>query len=63
MNEMETEILIQLDRLSIDELKNLKVSIQERDNFVDKLITYYKLHLSGFSKLKSYEILKELFQY
>lgn len=62
MNGEETEILKSLENLRIDNLDKLQINTQQRNEFVDKILQYYHLHLSGFSNVKSFEVLKELFR-
>ncbi len=62
MNYAETEILIQLENLKVEHLDKLVLSGSQRTEFIDKVLQYYHLHLSGFSNIKSFEVLKEIFR-
>jgi DNA repair protein RecO (recombination protein O) len=51
------------DLLMLD-VKNLRlynISKQERDQLVNNLILFYRLHISGFKELKSLQVLRETF--
>lgn len=45
-----------------DALKEIKLSSNERQSFLATLIVYFELHLSGFKKPKSLEVLNNLFK-
>ncbi|WP_430932526.1 DNA repair protein RecO [Saccharicrinis sp. 156] len=62
MNHSETAILLLLEKTGIDELERIRISQDERINFIEKMLEYYQLHLAGFSNIKSLEVLKELFR-
>ncbi len=62
MNYVETMILFQLQNIGIDELDQLTLCSEDRSSFIDKMLQYYHLHLSGFSNIKSFEVLKEVFR-
>ncbi len=61
LNNFETQILLQLEDLSIEHLQTLKLTGEQRTAFISKMLNYYHLHLTGFSNIKSFEVLKELF--
>ena len=42
--------------------ENMNISNQNRTLLLDRIIRYYNLHLEGFSKLKSYTVLQEVFK-
>jgi len=62
MNYSESEILMQLENLGVDQLDHLVLNGTQRTEFIDKMLQYYHLHLSGFSNIKSFEVLKEIFR-
>ncbi|GAF03545.1 DNA repair protein RecO [Saccharicrinis fermentans] len=62
MNHSETSILRQLSEIRIEELDSLQISQDDRTKFIEKMLEYYQLHLSGFSNIKSLKVLKELYR-
>ena len=44
-----------------EELPDLKISKKIREELIEGLISFYKLHIEDFKDLKSYDILKQLF--
>ena len=62
MNVFETNILFRLENLGVDQLDHLVLTGEQRTAFIEKLLQYFHLHLSGFSNIKSFEVLKELFR-
>ncbi len=62
MNAWETEKLIELSKIKIDQLDKLQLSGIQRNELLDKFLEYYKLHFNEFTKIKSFDILKELFR-
>jgi len=55
------ELLKALLTADFDIVNNLKVSSSERQLFLNTLLFYYELHLAGFKKPKSLEVLNKLF--
>ncbi len=62
MNSSETDILIKLKNLRVEQLDQLALSGEQRTQFIEKMLDYYHLHLSGFSNIKSFEVLKDIFR-
>ncbi|WP_075603880.1 DNA repair protein RecO [Saccharicrinis aurantiacus] len=62
MNAWETEILKEISHLGLTQLGLLKLNRESRTQFLEKLLQYYNYHLHGFTKIKSLDILKELFE-
>ena len=54
-------ILKQLLGTTFDGLKNIKISSKQRQSFLVLLMTYFKLHLSGFYNPKSLRVLHDVF--
>lgn len=57
----ELEILKQLMGINFDGLSAIKLNQSSRSRFLLMLLTYYELHLQGFRKPKSLQVLNELF--
>jgi len=57
----QTELLYQMQQLNLENIHTLKLKGSDRTLFIEKLLEFYHLHLSGFSKIKSFEVLKDLF--
>ncbi len=62
MNPIETSVLLQLGHTGVDQLDQLILNSGQRNSFVQKMLAYFHLHLSGFSHVKSFEVLKEIFR-
>jgi len=56
------EILKRLQHISFEELKNIKMNVRERHDFLSMLLSYFELHLGGFKKPKSLTVLNEVFR-
>ncbi len=57
----ESAIFATLIEKSFDEADSISLSRQLRHYFLEKLIEFYKLHISGMGNIKSLQILKEVF--
>ncbi len=57
-----TRLFKQLMFINIHKLGNIRISRVERVNLLEKLLEYYKLHFDGLGKIKSIEVLKEVFE-
>lgn len=51
----------QLSHSSYEHLSEIKINSEERQQLLSSLLEYYSLHVEGFGKVRSYEILQELF--
>lgn len=60
-NKEDTEKLIQLSLLKINELDQFKISRPMRDTLLTALVDYYQLHFDNLGEIKSLNVLKELF--
>jgi DNA repair protein RecO (recombination protein O) len=56
-----SEILARVFLASYDSIKEISLTGVLRNEVLDTLIRYYSLHLSGLKKIKSLEVLKEVF--
>ena len=56
-----TVLNVLMDR-SFESLKDMKISHEERTRFLDYLMDFYNLHISGFGKVRSLAILNEIFR-
>lgn len=64
LNCIEGEDLLVLKQFlgtTFDEGIRIKLSKKKRSDFLNLLLTYYELHLQGFTKLKSLTILNEIY--
>ncbi len=55
-------LMIQLLRMSFDNLDHLQINHYQRNMLTEYLLTYYSLHVDNFGKIKSFSILKDVFQ-
>lgn len=58
------ENLILLKRLlgiNFDDLSSIKINAKQRQEFLNMLLCYFELHLGGFKKPKSLQVLNEVF--
>ncbi len=62
MNPWETKILIELNELKIDNLEALTLTGAQRTDLLKKFLEYYRLHLTEFNRVKSLDILQDIFQ-
>jgi DNA repair protein RecO (recombination protein O) len=56
-----TNILADFFVASYDSVKNISLTGKMRNDILETLVRYYSLHLPGLKKIKSLEILKEVF--
>ncbi len=57
-----SKILNHYLNVSINECVNNKFSLEQRNQFLDEILFYYRYHLEHFKGLKSHEILKSVFR-
>lgn len=55
------KILHQSLSLKSNNFNDLNISLSERSLLLEKIIEYYQLHISGFGKVNSLQIMKEVF--
>lgn len=63
-NDIEGEVLTRFKSflgIQFDALHHIQLNKQQRQELLKILITYFELHLQGFKKPKSLEVLNELF--
>ena len=56
-----SSILARIFASSFDNVKNIALTGKQRNEILDDLLSYYNLHLSGLTSVKSLEVLKEIF--
>jgi DNA repair protein RecO (recombination protein O) len=56
-----SDILARIFLASFDNIGNISMKGTQRNEVLDTLIRYYSLHLSGLKRIKSLEVLKEVF--
>lgn len=56
----QTKILSDLINIDIENIKKLKININDRRELLEKIIQYYQLHVDGFEKVNSLSILREV---
>lgn len=61
INKEATTFIQELSKLKIGELGSFKISRNVRDYLLTKLVDYYQLHFDNLGKIKSLEILKQIF--
>jgi len=54
-------LLKQFLSIKFDELSNIKISSKQRQSFLNVLLLYYELHLGDFKKIKSLQVLNQVF--
>lgn len=57
-----SQLLYRFSLSSIEECSSIPLSGKIRSIFIDNLISYYSMHLQGLNKIKSFEVLKEIFK-
>lgn len=61
-DESSSAVLNVLMDTSFESLKDMKISHEERIRFLDCLMDFYNLHVSGFGKVRSLAVLNEIFR-
>jgi len=54
-------ILKDLLGINFDDLKTIKINASQRQDFLNMLLHYFELHLDGFKKPKSLQVLNDVF--
>ncbi|WP_299520735.1 DNA repair protein RecO [Winogradskyella sp.] len=54
-------LLKQLLGINFDELNTIKINAKRRQDFLNMLLYYFELHLDGFKKPKSLQVLNDVF--
>ncbi len=62
LNVWQAELLLKLKDTKIEDLADIHLTGPQRTEFIEKMLEYYHLHLSGFSNIKSFAVLKELYK-
>lgn len=57
----ESKFLLVLNKMNYRNMHLYKLSRNDRNNIIDKLLLFYRLHLSDFHTLKSLDVLREIF--
>lgn len=60
MNEVCSQLMLQLMQSNFTEIQNIKLSTENRKQLLMDLIRYYEWHLPGFKGLKSHHVLEEV---
>jgi DNA repair protein RecO (recombination protein O) len=47
--------------INFDDLLTVKINAKQRHEFLNMLLYYFELHLEGFKKPKSLQVLNEVF--
>ena len=45
-----------------DDMGSLKIPRKERNDLIEKILYYYRLQMDGMGEIKSFEILKAVFE-
>jgi DNA repair protein RecO (recombination protein O) len=61
VSENESFALSKLDRISYENMHLFRFSRQDRNNIVNRILEYYRIHLHDFPAIKSLDVLHELF--
>lgn len=57
----ESALLTRLMKISPDNLGNISISGVQRSRFLDELMKFFQIHLEGMGKIKSLDVLREVF--
>ena len=55
-------LLSQLSEMSFDHLDSICINHKQRNDLVERILTHYSVHVANFGKLKSFPILRNIFQ-
>ena len=61
-DESSSAVLNVLMNTNFESLKGMKINHEVRIRFLDYLMDFYSLHVSGFGKVRSLSILNEIFR-
>ena len=61
LNHQESATIVTLMRMNFSTMHLFKLSRDQRNLIVDRIIHYYRLHIPNFPEMKSLEVLRELF--
>jgi DNA repair protein RecO (recombination protein O) len=61
LSQEETEIFVQLLRFNFSTMHLLKLSRLQRQQILEQMLLFYRLHLPNFSVVKSLDVLKQIF--
>jgi len=61
MNPEITKLFLQLNQLSFEDMDQLKLSRESRNNLLNSIVEYYKLHMPEFYGLNCLTVLQEVF--
>lgn len=56
-----SQIFFELNKVNYDDMDKLTLGREKRNELLDILIDYYRIHLSDFKEMQSLEVLHELF--
>lgn len=57
-----SELLNRFSNSSIQECNNIPLTGSTRSSFLDLILSYFSMHLQGLNKIKSLDVLKEMFK-
>jgi len=55
-------LLPQVFEMSFDHLDSLQINHHQRNNLTENLLGYYSMHVANFGKMKSFPVLRNIFQ-
>lgn len=61
VNKVDSQVLSLLSRIGYENMHLFLFSRQDRQNIINRMLEYYRIHLHDFQPLKSLDILHELF--
>ena len=61
MSKSESLMLSDILELKMQDFNSIKTEPEQRHQLLNHLISYYEIHISGFSNLNSYTVLREVF--
>lgn len=62
LNEEQTTLLVFISQYSFREMGQVKLSRQQRNTLTEALLSYLRYHLNNHAVLKSFDVLRELFE-
>jgi len=61
LSPQEAQVIMLLSRMTFDNMGHFKFNHQQRNQMLDVMLNYYRLHNAALGKLRSPDILKQLF--
>jgi len=62
LNAEDSYLLNQLINIPMNDFSEIKITIHQRHNLLEKMLMYYEIHIDGFNRLNSLQVFREIFK-